>query len=195
MGILKRRKPDSDRVPPGQHTVKDFPVLHVGDVPYTEVPADWDFRVYGRIAVPVRWTHAEFRNLPVASITTDIHCVTSWTKLDTAWEGVSTSWLLDLVQPNGATHVIAHAEGGYTANMPIEDLQTEQSMLAYRYDGEELAPEHGFPLRLLIPHKYFWKSAKWLRALEFVDSDEPGYWERFGYSNTADPWKEERYAF
>ena len=195
MGIFKRRKPDSDRVPPGQHTVKDFPVLHVGDIPYTEVPADWDFRVYGRIAVPVRWTHSEFRNLPVSSVTTDIHCVTSWTKLDTAWEGVSTRWLLDLVQPNGATHVVAHAEGGYTANMPIEDLQAEQSMLAYRFDGEELAPEHGFPLRLLIPHKYFWKSAKWLRALEFVDGDEPGYWERFGYSNTADPWKEERYAF
>ena len=195
MGIFKRRKPDSDRVPPGQHTVKDFPVLHVGDIPYTEVPADWDFRVYGRIAVPVRWTYSEFRNLPVSSVTTDIHCVTSWTKLDTAWEGVSTQWLLDLVQPNGATHVVAHAEGGYTANMPIEDLQAEQSMLAYRFDGEELDPEHGFPLRLLIPHKYFWKSAKWLRALEFVDGDEPGYWERFGYSNTADPWKEERYAF
>jgi DMSO/TMAO reductase YedYZ molybdopterin-dependent catalytic subunit len=195
MGILRRRTSNDDRVPAGQHTVKDFPVLHVGDIPYTEVPTDWDFRVYGRVAVPVRWSHAEFRNLPTTSVTTDIHCVTSWTKLDTAWDGVSTNWLLDLVQPNGATHVVAHAEGGYTANMPIEDLLTEQSLLAYRYDGQELTPEHGFPLRLLVPHKYLWKSAKWLRALEFVSGDEPGYWERFGYSNTADPWKEERYAF
>ena len=195
MRLLRRRRARDGRVPPGQRTTDDFPVLHVGDVPYTEVPADWDFTVSGRVSVPVRWTHAEFRNLPTTEVTTDIHCVTSWTKLDTAWEGVATSWLLELIQPDGATHVIAHAEGGYTANMPIEDLEAEGSLLAYRYDGEELAPEHGFPLRLLIPHKYFWKSAKWLRALEFLDADSPGYWERFGYSNSADPWKEERYAF
>jgi len=195
MGILKRKKPPSDRIPPGQHETDDFPVLHVGDVPYTEIPNDWDFRVFGRVAVPVRWSHSELRNLPRTSVTADIHCVTSWSKLDTRWSGVATKWLLDLVQPTTATHVVAHAEGGYTANMPIEDLTLEDSLLAYLYDDAELAPEHGFPLRLFVPHKYFWKSAKWLRALEFVSEDEPGYWERFGYSNTADPWKEERYAF
>lgn len=194
MGILRRRRRD-DRVPPGQHTVNDFPVLHVGDVPYTEVPPDWDFRVYGRVASPVRWTHEELRSLPATSVTTDIHCVTSWSKLDTRWDGVSTRWLADLVQPQGATHVIAHAEGGYTTNLPIDDLEAEDSLLAYCYDGRDLTPEHGYPLRLLVPRKYLWKSAKWLRALEFVAADEPGYWERFGYSNTADPWKEERYAF
>lgn len=195
MGILKRKKSQSDRIPPGQHETDDFPVLHVGDIPYTEVPPDWDFRVYGRVAVPVRWNHSELRNLPHTTITTDIHCVTSWSKLDTAWTGVATNWLLELVQPTSATHVVAHAEGGYSANMPLEDLENEDSMLAYHYDNAELDPEHGFPLRLLVPHKYFWKSAKWLRALEFVAEDEPGYWERFGYSSTADPWKEERYAF
>ncbi len=199
MGIFRNRGLTDEqkrRIPPGQHHVSDFPVLHVGEVPYTEVPPGWDLRVYGRVASPLRLDHAELRALPSAGVVCDIHCVTSWSKLDTRWEGVPMSWVLEAVQPQPtATHVIAHAEEGFTANVPVEALHDPNAMLAYRYDGAELAPEHGGPLRLLLPRLYLWKSAKWLRALEFVDADAPGYWERLGYSNTADPWKEERYAF
>jgi DMSO/TMAO reductase YedYZ molybdopterin-dependent catalytic subunit len=183
------------RVPPGQHVVRDFPVLHAGGIPRT-APADWDMRVFGLVENELRWDYGEFRALATARQTCDIHCVTSWTKLDTEWEGVPMAWVLDQARPHdAATHVIAHAEEGYTANLPIEEIRRDDVMLAYRFDGAELTPEHGGPLRLLVPRLYFWKSAKWLRRLEFVAGDRPGYWERLGYSNTADPWKEERYAF
>lgn len=199
MGALGRRKLTDDeraRIPPGQHRVDDFPVLHVGAVPYANPPSGWDFRVFGQVANPVRWDFGEFRALPRSRVTCDIHCVTAWSKLDTEWEGVAMSWLLDQVVPlPGATHVVAHADPDYTTNIPIADLRRDGVLLAYRFAGRELEPEHGRPLRLLVPHLYFWKSAKWLRALEFVDADRPGFWERYGYSNTADPWKEERYAF
>lgn len=199
MGLLRNRglsEAERARVPPGQHVVRDFPVLHAGDVPYRTPPADWDFRVWGRVAEPVRWTLDEMRSLPSRTVTCDIHCVTTWSKLGTVWEGVPLSHVLEVVRPlPDATHVVAHAEEGYTANVPLERLQADDVLLAYAYGGRDLEPEHGGPLRLLVPSLYFWKSAKWLRGLELLDHDEPGFWERLGYSNSADPWKEERYGF
>jgi DMSO/TMAO reductase YedYZ molybdopterin-dependent catalytic subunit len=184
------------RLPPGQHLVRDFPVLHAASVPYRSVPEGWEFRVWGAVERPTRWSFDELRALPTVTVTTDIHCVTTWSKLDTVWEGVPVAALLDdLGRRPEATHVIAHAEQGYTANVPIERVLADDVLLAYRFAGEELEPEHGGPLRLLVPSLYFWKSAKWLRGLELLDHDEPGYWERLGYSNTADPWREERYSF
>jgi DMSO/TMAO reductase YedYZ molybdopterin-dependent catalytic subunit len=199
MGIFRNRGLTDDektRIPPGQHRVEDFPVLHVGSVPYEAAPDDWDFKVWGEIENPTRWSLNELRALPATEVTTDIHCVTSWSKLDTSWKGVSLPWLLGQIQPTAdATHVLAHADGGYTANVPLEVLHDDDVLLAYEFDGQDLEPEHGQPLRLLVPKKYFWKSAKWLRGLEFLTEDRLGYWERYGYSNSADPWKEERYAF
>lgn len=198
MGMFRNRGLTDDeraRVPPGQHVVRDFPVLHAGSV--TRTPAtEWDMRVFGLVENDLRWDYGEFRALATATQTCDIHCVTTWSKLDTVWEGVPMSWVLQQAEPlASATHVIAHAEEGYTANLPIAAIEDDDVMLAYRFDGTELEPIHGGPLRLLVPRLYFWKSAKWLRGLEFVDGDGPGYWERLGYSNTADPWTEERYAF
>ena len=199
MGLLRDRgltDGERARLPPGQHLVRDFPVLHAGGVPYTEPPADWDFAVSGLVERAERWTYEELRALPTVAVTADIHCVTAWSKLDTRWEGVPLAWLLQRVRPlPEATHVLAHCEEGYTTNMALADLRRENVLLAYRYDGRELDPEHGRPLRLLVPHLYLWKSAKWLRGLELLDQDRQGYWERYGYSDTADPWKEERYAF
>lgn len=199
MGPLRNRgpgEPERTRVPPGQHVVRDFPVLHAGDVPYRTPPADWDLRIWGRVAEPVRWTLDEVRALPSRVVTCDIHCVTTWSKLGTVWEGVPLPHVLQIVGPlPDATHVVAHAEEGYTANLPLERLRADDALLAYAYDGRDLAPEHGGPLRLLVPSLYFWKSAKWLRGLEILDHDEPGFWERLGYSNGADPWKEERHGF
>ncbi len=199
MGILRNRGVSDDerrRIPPGQHMVRDFPVLHVGSVPYTAAPGDWDLRIWGRVENPQRWTLAEVKELPAQMVTCDIHCVTTWSKLDTLWEGVAFAEILDRVQLTAdATHVLAHGENGYTTNIPLTDLRAPNVLLAYGFGGRELDPEHGRPLRLVVPHLYFWKSAKWLRGLEFLDRDQQGYWERLGYSNTADPWKEERYSF
>ncbi len=199
MGLLRNRGLSDDerrRVPPGQHVVTDFPVLHAGSVPYQQAPPDWDFTITGLIDTPVRWTLQELRSQPITRITTDIHCVTSWSKLGTVWEGVAVAPLLrELGIHEGASHVVAHSEERYTANVPLERLMADDVLLAYRFDGRELEPVHGGPLRLLVPSLYFWKSAKWLRGLELLDHDEPGFWERLGYSNSADPWKEERYAF
>jgi DMSO/TMAO reductase YedYZ molybdopterin-dependent catalytic subunit len=184
------------RLPPGQHLVRHFPVLHAGTVPYTTPPEDWDFRVWGAVEQPLRWDLGEFRALPTQTRTVDIHCVTTWSKLGTVWEGVAPSLVLDLVRPlPSATHVLAHAEQDYTANLPLAALRDDDALLAYRYEGEELDPDHGRPLRLLVPRLYFWKSAKWLRGLELLEQDQPGFWERYGYSSSADPWREERYAF
>ncbi len=186
-----------ERVPPGQYVTEKFPVLHYGSVPgYKELQQTWDFRVWGEIEEPKRFTFDEFRALPTTTITTDIHCVTRWSKLDTTWEGVPFRTLLEHIpalKPT-AQHVLAHSEQGYTANIPLEVLLDDDVMLAYRYEGKELDPEHGYPLRLLVPKKYFWKSAKWLRGLEFMSQDKLGFWERYGYNNHADPWLEERYA-
>ncbi len=199
MGLLRNRGLSEDerrRVPPGQHVVSNFPVLHAGSVPYQQAPPDWDFTITGLVDTPLRWTLEELRSRPITRITTDIHCVTSWSKLGTVWEGVALWPLLqELGIQDGASHVVAHSEERYTANVPLERLQADDVLLAYRFDSKELEPVHGGPLRLLVPSLYFWKSAKWLRGLELLDHDEPGFWERLGYSNSADPWKEERYAF
>jgi DMSO/TMAO reductase YedYZ molybdopterin-dependent catalytic subunit len=186
-----------DRVPPGQYVTEKFPVLHYGDVPiYHDVENTWDLRVWGEIEAPARFSFAEFRALPTITITTDIHCVTRWSKLDTRWEGVQFKEFLRHLPPlkPSARYVMAHCEQGFTANVPLEVLLEEDALLAYKYEGEELTPEHGYPLRLLTPRKYFWKSAKWLRGIEFMAEDRPGFWERYGYNNNADPWKEERFA-
>ncbi|NTU82179.1 MAG: sulfite oxidase-like oxidoreductase [Chloroflexales bacterium] len=193
------RTPEGEegRVPPGQYVTDKFPVLHYGTVPqYTNVESSWDLRAWGELEAPARLSFAEFRALPTVEITTDIHCVTRWSKLDTQWMGVRFSEFLKAIPTltPAVKYVIAHCEQGFTTNVSIEVLMHPTALLAYKYDGEELTPEHGYPLRLLTPGKYFWKSAKWLRGLEFAGHDKLGFWERYGYNNNADPWKEERYA-
>jgi DMSO/TMAO reductase YedYZ molybdopterin-dependent catalytic subunit len=189
----RRRSGPPGRLPPGQHDVgDDFPVLSAGPVPYTE-PADWDFTVQGQVDEVQRWTWEEFRRLPREPITVDIHCVTSWSKFDTKWEGVSVDTLLGDVE-TAAEYVLAFSDGGYTTNLPLADVLDNQAWVVDTYDGAPLAPEHGGPARLLVPHLYFWKSAKWVRGLALNLVDEPGFWENFGYHNYGDPWKEQRYA-
>ena len=189
-------RPDGKlRLPPGQHLTTGWPVLHYGSVPRIDLDK-WRFKVWGLVEDELEFTWDEFNALGQTSDVSDIHCVTTWSKLDTRWLGVPMSWVLETVRPlPEATHVVAHAENGYTANMPLEALTQPGVMLAYRFDGRELEPQHGWPLRLLVPQLYFWKSAKWLRGLEFRIGDAPGYWEVRGYSNSADPWREERYGF
>ncbi len=186
-----------DRVPPGQYVTEKFPVLHYGSVPqYTDLHTTWDLRFWGEIEDVARLSFAEFRALPTVEVITDIHCVTRWSKLDTRWGGVQFKELLKHIpalKPS-VQFVIAHCDQGFTANVPLEVLLEDEALLAYMFDGQELTPEHGYPLRLLTPRKYFWKSAKWLRGLEFLSYDKLGFWERYGYNNHADPWKEERYA-
>ena len=184
----------AERIPPGQYKTDKFPVLHYGSVPKTDL-ATWDFRVWGEVDAPFTLDWSGFKALPRKTVHTDIHCVTRWTKLDTDWEGVPIQEILRLAQVRPtATHVVAHSEQGYTANLPLAVLDDDDVMLADTYGGEPLEPEHGYPLRLLVPMRYFWKSAKWIRGLEFLDHDQLGFWERYGYNNDADPWKEERFS-
>lgn len=184
---------DPSRVPPGQYVTERFPVLHAGVTPKVDLER-WDFTVEGLVAHPRSWTHSEIREMPATTRVFDIHCVTKWSKLDTSWEGVAVRDLLGLVRPMPeATHVIVWAEHGFTANLPLADLDRDENLLAYRYDGEDLAPDHGWPLRLVVPHLYFWKSVKWVRGMRFQNRDEPGFWERNGYHMYGDPWREQRY--
>jgi DMSO/TMAO reductase YedYZ molybdopterin-dependent catalytic subunit len=186
---------DPDRLPPGQYLTEKWPVLHAGTVPDTDL-ATWDFRVFGEVESPITLSWEEFTALPTREITTDIHCVTRWSRFDTSFKGVHWSELAKVVKPKpSARYVVAHAEQDFTANVPLAALDDEEALLAYEADGEPLTPEHGWPLRLVIPKRYFWKSAKWLRGIELLDHDEPGFWERLGYHNEADYWKEERYGF
>ncbi len=186
--------PRTDRVPPGQHLTSGFPVLHYGGVPRFD-PARWDFRAYGLVTTPLTLTWAEFGKLPTLREVVDIHCVTTWSKLDTVWEGVPFKHIAELVQPKPeARFVIARCEQGFTTSLPLDRLMDDDVLLATRYDDQPLTGEHGGPVRLLVPKRYFWKSAKWLRGLEFVAEDQLGFWEQAGYNNSADPWKEERYA-
>lgn len=183
----------AERIPPGQFVTEKFPVLHAGKVPKFE-PQSWDFRIYGAVEKPLLLDYAQVRGRPATEANVDIHCVTTWSKLDTTWVGWATRDLLDEVEPlPEATHVVAECDEGYTANVLLEDLRKPATMLAYKFGGRDLTPEHGFPLRLLVPHRYFWKSAKWIRALRFETKDEPGFWETRGYHNNADYWGEERY--
>jgi DMSO/TMAO reductase YedYZ molybdopterin-dependent catalytic subunit len=182
------------RIPPGQTVTAKFPVLHYGSVPAVDLAA-WDFRVFGLVEEPLRYTYADILAMPRERMVVDIHCVTGWSKLDTVWEGVKFRTFMGEVSPRPeARYVLVHAEAGFTANLPLETLLADDVMMAYRYDDADLAPEHGWPLRLVVPSKYFWKSAKWIRGLEFMAQDRLGFWERNGYNNHADPWKEERYA-
>jgi DMSO/TMAO reductase YedYZ molybdopterin-dependent catalytic subunit len=196
MGIISRgfsgrgRSDDSERLPPGQYLTRDFPVLSAGPTPHTPLE-EWTFTIKGG-AEPLRWTWNEFRALPTETVTKDIHCVTKWSKFDTDWEGVSVDTLLERVEHDGA-FAIAFCDGGYTTNLPIEDVTDGKAWIAFAYGGEPLEPEHGGPARLLVPHLYFWKSAKWVRGLSLRDDDEPGFWETNGYHNYGDPWREQRY--
>jgi DMSO/TMAO reductase YedYZ molybdopterin-dependent catalytic subunit len=192
-GFRGRRRDDgeSGRVPPGQYLVDDFPVLSAGPTPHTPLE-EWDFAVVGAVAEPKRWTWEELRALPTETVTKDIHCVTKWSKLDTKWEGVSVDTLLAGVE-HEAEYATAFCDGGYTTNVPLEDLTDGKAWIAFAYDGEPLEPEHGGPARLLVPHLYFWKSAKWVRGLSLMEEDEPGFWESLGYHMYGDPWLEQRY--
>jgi DMSO/TMAO reductase YedYZ molybdopterin-dependent catalytic subunit len=191
-GFRGRRRPDVDpaRVPPGQYMTTDFPVLSAGPTP--DVSTDeWTFTITGG-AETVRWTWEEFRALPSEQVTVDIHCVTKWSKLDTVWEGVPVETLLERVDYD-ASYVLAWCDGGYTTNLPVEDVVDGKAWIAYAFGGEPLDPEHGGPARLLVPHLYFWKSAKWVRGFRLLDEDEPGFWEQNGYHLYGDPWREQRY--
>jgi len=183
---------EAGRVPPGQYVTADFPVLSAGPTP--NVPLnEWRFTISGQVDKPLAWSWQELLALPAEDVTVDIHCVTKWTKLDTTWKGVSIDTLLKDV-PTAAEFVIAHSYGGYTTNLPLEDVTDGKAWIAYQFGGEPLEAEHGGPARLLVPHLYFWKSAKWIRGLELRDEDEPGFWEGYGYHNYGDPWREQRYA-
>jgi DMSO/TMAO reductase YedYZ molybdopterin-dependent catalytic subunit len=192
-GFRGRARADApaDRVPPGQYVTEDFPVLSAGPTPHTPLDT-WTFTIDGEVDEPRSWTWDELRALPSEEITKDIHCVTKWSKLDTSWEGVSVDTLLDGVD-SAAEFVVAFCDGGYTTNVPLEDVTGGKAWVAFGYAGEPLDPEHGGPARLLVPHLYFWKSAKWVRGLHLRKEDEPGFWEQYGYHNYGDPWREQRY--
>jgi DMSO/TMAO reductase YedYZ molybdopterin-dependent catalytic subunit len=199
MDFLRRRKEEErvkseGRLPPGQSLTQKFPVLTYGPNARFD-PATWDMRVFGEVEKEMRWSWDEFLALPTVAITCDIHCVTRWSKFDTVWEGIKFTDFIKLfgVKPS-ARYVIAHCDHGYTTNLPIEAMMEDDVLLAYKYDGKFLEPDHGFPVRTLVPKRYFWKSAKFLRGLEFSPVDKPGFWEQAGYHNDGDPWKEERYG-
>jgi DMSO/TMAO reductase YedYZ molybdopterin-dependent catalytic subunit len=192
-GFRGRRRPaDPSRLPPGQYFTDDFPVLSAGPTP--DVPLDeWALSIVGEVDEPVTWSWQQFQALPHEDVVRDIHCVTKWSKLDTAWSGVSVDTLLDGID-TAAEYALVHSYGGYTTNLPLEDLLGGRAWVADGYDGAPLDPEHGGPARLLVPHLYFWKSAKWVRAIELRDDDAHGFWEGYGYHNYGDPWQEQRYA-
>jgi DMSO/TMAO reductase YedYZ molybdopterin-dependent catalytic subunit len=193
-GFNRRQMVDPSRIPPGQFEVKDFPVLSAGPTPNVSQD-DWELSIDGLVETPKTWKWAEFKALPQTHWKTDIHCVTRWSKLDTVWDGVSLDYLFEQVGVKSeATHILASCYGGYTTNLPIADITDGKSMVAYCFDGKPLAKEHGGLARLLVPHLYFWKSAKWLNRITLLDHDQPGFWENYGYNNHGDPWKEERYA-
>lgn len=197
---LERKGIDPGRLPPGQYFTERFPVLHAGSVPRYGDLAEWDFRVFGRVRESRRLSWDELTAMPSVEMTTDIHCVTKWSKFDTVWKGVPLDDVLALVdvEPD-ATHVMWHSEFGFTANVPLVDVTGSdergrpKAMLAYEFDGRPLEPDHGYPLRSFVPHLYFWKSAKWLRGIELMAGDRPGFWEQNGYHMYGDPFREQRY--
>lgn len=201
----EERVREERRLPPGQSLTQKFPVLHYGPVPPFE-PATWDLRVWGEVETHIRWTWDEFQKLPRTKLDMDIHCVTRWSKFDTQWEGVSVRMLVEqgLIVPKPSAHyVLQHAEYGFTVNLPLEIVLADNFLLATHFNGEPITPEHGYPLRGVVGHipsrddlivPYFWKGAKWLRGLEFLQRDQPGFWEQAGYHNDADIWKEQRFG-
>ena len=184
---------DAGRLPPGQSLTHKFPILHYGRVPAFD-ESTWSLRVFGEVEQEKSWTWAEFQQIPTVTLTLDIHCVTGWSKFDTTWEGPRFRDFVQLfgVKP-GAKYVIIHSDGGYTTNLPLDVLLEDDVLLGWKYDGTPLEPEHGYPLRLVVPQRYFWKSAKWVRGFEFSPVDKPGFWEQAGYHNEGDPFKKERY--
>jgi DMSO/TMAO reductase YedYZ molybdopterin-dependent catalytic subunit len=193
-GFHRRRGPEADasRIPPGQYLTPDFPVLSAGPTPRTPLD-EWSLTLHGEVESAVSWTWDEFLALPQETFTVDIHCVTKWSKLDTTWTGVAVYTLLEETD-TAAEFVTAWSDGGYTTNLPLEDVAGGRAWVVHTYGDEPLAPEHGGPARLLVPHLYFWKSAKWLRGLTLTVEDEPGFWEGYGYHSYGDPWREQRYA-
>ncbi len=189
----KHADPRHRRLPPGQREVSDFPVLDLGIQPNLPL-ADWSLSVGGAVEQPLRWNWAEFQAQPQLSLTTDIHCVTTWSRYDNLWTGISARHLLALVRPRpNACFVMFRSFDGYTTNVPLARFADDDVLLAHSWQGEKLSSDHGGPVRVVIPKLYFWKSAKWLRAITFMDKDSPGYWELRGYHNEGDPWREERY--
>ncbi len=195
--LFGRPRPSDEqrrRTPPGQYLTEKWPVLHYGSVPQTDL-STWDFKVWGEVEHPLDLSWSQFQALPRTTVHCDIHCVTRWSKLDTEFGGVPIRAILERARPKpSARFVVAHSEQGYTTNLPLSVLDDDDVLLADSYAGAPLEPEHGYPLRLLVPKRYFWKSAKWIRGLQFLDHDVPGFWERYGYHNDADPWKEERFS-
>ena len=184
---------DPDRLPPGQYLTERFPVLHVGDVP-SYAPGEWNLAVGGMVERPFVIDLDELKTMPSVTLTFDIHCVTKWSKFDTTWTGVRVRDLLERAGvQQGATHVMEHAEYGYTTNVPLADITTDEAIVAYAFEGEEIEPIHGGPVRIVVPHLYFWKSAKWVRGLEVRGSDAPGFWEQNGYHMYGDPFLEQRH--
>lgn len=191
MPFFKQKDPT---VPPGQHVTDGFPVLHVGDIPPID-PATWRLRFFGLVEEPFELSFEELRAMPATEWRGDIHCVTRWSKQNTYWVGVKFADLLARAKPlAGATHVVQHADNDYTTNLPLADMTGDDVLVAYEFDGRPIEPIHGGPVRLLVPKKYFWKSAKWVHGIELLDRDRKGFWEVRGYNNDADPWKEERYS-
>jgi len=190
---LERKMKDAGRLPPGQSLTLKWPVLHYGDVPRFD-PKTWDFRISGLVEKPLRLTWDEFNRLPKIRVTSDFHCVTRWSRFDNTWEGVAFREVMKLVKllPR-AGFVLVQAEQGYTANVPLPDLDRENVLFATHHDGEPLPPDHGYPLRLIVPHLYAWKSVKWVRGIEFLDHDQAGFWEQNGYHMYGDPFKEQRF--
>jgi DMSO/TMAO reductase YedYZ molybdopterin-dependent catalytic subunit len=186
---------DPARLPPGQYFTEKWPVLHAGEVPEVDL-ASWRLSISGEVEEPLTLTYDELRALPATEVTADIHCVTRWSRFDAGFRGVHWRELAARCRPKPtANFAIAHAEHGFTANVPLSALEDEQALIVYEADGEPLTPEHGWPVRLVIPSRYFWKSAKWLTGIELSSVDRPGFWERYGYHNDADYWKEQRYGF
>ena len=190
-GFQGRRRPSDHRLPPGQYETRDFPVLSAGPTPRVDRDA-WQFSVVTENGERRSWSWSELMALPAEHPVVDLHCVTKWSKFGTAWQGVSLDLLLADVETE-AEYALVHSYGGYTTNLPVKDLLDGQAWIVYGYDGRDLAPEHGGPARLLVPHLYLWKSAKWVRGIQLLRQDEPGFWESAGYHDYGDPWREQRY--
>jgi DMSO/TMAO reductase YedYZ molybdopterin-dependent catalytic subunit len=191
-GFQRRRRPvDPARVPPGQYVTEGFPVLSAEPTPNVKLDA-WTFEIRGEVEHPRTWTWAEVQALPAETVTRDIHCVTKWSKLDTTWTGVSLDVLFEGTNPTGA-YVLAFSDTGYTTNLPLADVMGGRAWVVWEFEGEPLDPEHGGPVRMLVPHLYFWKSAKWVRGVDVLTHDQHGFWERYGYHDYGDPWREQRY--
>jgi DMSO/TMAO reductase YedYZ molybdopterin-dependent catalytic subunit len=191
-GFSGRRSAADVKLPPGQYLTTDFPVLSAGPTPHLSLDR-WEFAIDDGTDVLKRWNWKSFRDLPTETFTVDLHCVTRWSKLGTVWEGVSLDTMLAGVKTD-AEYALVHSYGDYSTNLPLEDLMNHQAWIAFRFDDEDLAPEHGGPARLLVPHLYLWKSAKWVRGITLMHDDQPGFWESLGYHNNGDPWREQRYS-